>query len=793
MPFIDKLGSFVLKPIIQNMSKARLPQLDGNVKITGLKEPVEIIRDRWGVAHIYAHSLPDLLIAQGFTHAQDRLFQMEMFRRVARGQLAELIGKDGIEVDKYARTMGYERIAKKDWEVFESQPELRDLINYYCQGVNAFIKQAGEKKLPVEFGLLKISARPWEPVDVLSFSRLMVALLTWGWYDEIIRAKLISYVGEAAAAELDNSYPKGNPITLPKGIEFNKLDLGDIVHPERGEFIPNIQGSNAWSVSGKRSITGKPFLCNDPHLSLKNPNIWYENHIYCPELHATGASIPGLPMCQIGHNEKIGWGITLSFTDLEDIFMEDFTDSSCRQYVHGDGVKNTIFHEEKIFIKGHEEPYTFQVLETIHGPVISDIINEDNYRLSLCSQALKPGKVLEGWYRINKASNWDEFTDGVSYITAPGLNICYADVDGNIGYYNSGQNPVKNKTTASVPSTGNGAGDWEAFVPFNEMPHAFNPEQGYVATCNHKIEPEGYPHFLGDIYMNGYRANRLKELFSQKEKFGPDDFTAMQTDFHCVPGKEFAALYRDIHFEAAEYQQLADLMLEWDGVLAADKIEGSIYKVTKNFVVRRLYEAGISDKQLINALMGKGTHDIYDPVSSFLGHNTATLLRVINDPDSWWVAQAGGKEKVLKEGLRDAVNWLRVNYGTKKEKWLWGRVHAITFKHTLSIKPTLARIFDVGPFPMGGDTDTLWQTCELNWEKFDGELAGPSYRQIIDFSNFDKSTTVTPAGASGNMASPFYFDQLEDWFKGNSHPMSWSRKQVEAHQKHKLMLRPQAI
>jgi len=790
MPFLDKLGSLLLKPVIYNMSKARLPKLEGNIKIDGLKAAVEVIRDKWGVPHIYAQSLQDLLMAQGFVHAQDRLFQMEMFRRAARGKLSEMIGKDGIEVDKYARTMSYERIGKGDWEVFEQDPGLRNLIKYYCDGVNAFIQQAGAKKKPVEFALIGFEPAPWEPVDVLSFSRMMVSLLTWGWYDEVIRGKLLSYVGPEAAAELDNTYPKENPVTLPKGIEFNQLDLSDLLRPDKGPYMPNFSGSNAWTVSGTRTITGKPYLCNDPHLSLKNPGIWYENHLHCPELHVTGVSIPALPMCLIGHNEKIGWGITLSFTDIEDIFVETFTDDSCRQYLHNGMVKDTIVHEEVIQVKGEKEPCIFKVFETVHGPVISDIIDEGHHRLSLCSQALKPGKVLEGWFRINQAQNWSEFTEGVSFITAPGLNICYADVDGNIGYYNSGQNPVKTKQTAAVPMPGTGEHDWKAFVPFKEMPHALNPEQGYIGTCNHKIEPDDYPHFLGDIYMNGYRANRLKELFSKKEKLGPDDFLAMQTDFYCVPGKQFADLFREIAFDSAEHQQLADKLLAWDGFLHANEIEGTLYKVTKHFVVKRLYEAGIPDKKLVAALMGKGSHDIYDPVSSFLGHNTATLLRVMNNKDSWWLKNAGGKEKVLKDGLKDAVNWLKLKYGTKHGKWLWGRVHAMTFKHTLSVKPALARIFDVGPFPIGGDTDTLWQTFELNWEAFDGEIAGPSYRQIIDFSNFDLSTTVTPGGASGNIASPHYFDQLDDWFKGGNHPMSWSRKQVEANERHKLMLRP---
>ncbi|MFN8294637.1 MAG: penicillin acylase family protein [Chitinophagales bacterium] len=787
MSVLNNLSGVLLKPVIKEMSRASLPKIDGQTFLKGLREEVEIIRDEHGIAHIYASNINDLLFGQGFVHAQDRLFQMELNRKVARGTLSEIIGKKALDSDRIARTMGYERVAKQDWELFGKDEQ--QLIIDYCNGINAYIKSS-DFKLPVEFKLLKHRPEPWEPMDVASFSRLLISLLTWGWYDEIIRAKLIEAVGAEAAMELDNTYPKENPVTLPKGIEFNMLDISGKFQAMQGPYMPQISGSNAWTVSGSRTKTGKPFLCNDPHLTLKNPNIWYMNHLHCPELHASGVTAPSLPMVQIGHNEKIGWGITLSYTDIEDVFVEKFTDETCTTYMHDGKLRETNIIEEKIFIKGEKMPHIEKVYETVHGTLISDVTGHSSMKLTLCSMAYKAGTATKGWFLLNKAKNWNDFTDAVKHITAPGLNIVYADTDSNIGYYNSGKVPVRDKETASVPQAGwTAEHDWKSFVPFEEMPHALNPEKGYIITANHKIEPDDFPYFLGDIYMNGYRANRLEKMLLRKEKAEPKDFNEMQMDFYCTPGKQFASHFKDIKMDNAELQRYVDILLAWDGVLDPEKIEGSLYKVGKLMVVKKLYGSAVHDKKLVDELLGRGFHTIFGPVNSFLGHNTPTLLRILEDKDSFWLQSAGGKEKLLKDGFKSAIDWLKLNYGTKYQKWKWGDLHAIVFPHALSAQPPLDKVFDIGPFPIGGDTDTPFQTFIMAAEGYGGELSAPSYRQIIDFSDFDKSTVIMPLGNSGNMASPFYKNQLRDWFAGNTYPMCWTREKVEQHKKYSLKLK----
>ena len=431
-----------------------------------------------------------------------------------------------------------------------------------------------------------------------------------------------------------------------------------------------------------------------------------------------------------------------------------------------------------------------KVIETEHGVVISEILDHADQKLTLNSMALKPCKSIWGWFVLNHARHWEDFTLAVSHLDAPGLNIVYADVDGNIGYYNSGKMPVKTKDQSSIPMPGwTGENDWDKFVPFEEMPHTINPEKGYIVTCNNKVEPDDFPHFLGDIYMNGYRAQRLENLFKQGGKFGPEEFTKMQTDIYCLPGRQFADHFKSISFDDQRLESARKELTSWDAVLDKASVAGTLYKVSKYFVVKKLYENFIPDQKLVDELLGKGFHSSFGPANTFLGHNTSTLLRLIDKGDeSWWIKNYGGHDKLLKDGFKAAIDWLTIEYGHDMSKWNWGRLHQIEMIHALSIKAPLDKIFNIGPFPVGGDTDTPLQTVTIAPGEFGGEIAAPSYRQIIDLSDFDNSVTTLPNGQSGNMASQYYDDQVDDWLTGNFHPMCWSRAKVEQHKKHTLIL-----
>ena len=787
MSILNKIAAGVLKPIIKEMSRASLPKLDGNFYIKTIDQDIEVIRDEWGVAHVYAKSIEDAIFAQGFVHAQDRLWQMELNRRAARGKLSEVIGKDGLDADRIARTFGYDRVGKKDWDLLSESTQ--KLIKAYCNGINAYLKH-DNLKLPVEYKLIGHKPEDWTPIDVCAFSRMLTSLLTFGWYDEIIRARLIESVGEKKAMEINNSYPNENPVLLPNGIEFNHIRIDEKFDAMSGPYIPHISGSNAWTIHGSKTDTGKPYLCNDPHLTLKNPNIWYQMHIHCDELHVTGVSCPATPGVLIGHNEHIGWGITLAFTDIEDVYVEKFTDHSFSTYMYDGKILDSNIIEEKIYIKGESLPYIEKVVNTIHGTLISNITNEQHHAYTLCSRAFKPSNVFDGWMKLNRAQNWNDFVDAVKHIQAPGLNIVYADVKDNIGYYNSGKVPIRTKQDTAVPMPGwISENDWKEDVPFEQMPHAFNPTQGYLVTANHKIEPDDFPYFLGDNYMNGYRAKRLEHMIQSKTKLSPKDFIDMQMDWHCTPATKFIAYYKDIDMHDLELNQYVQLMLKWDGVLRPEQIEGSFYKVAKKEVVKYIYEKNIQDKALIKSLLGIGVHEIYQPLNAFMGHNTVALFRMLDNEESEWIQKAGGRKNVLKQGFKNAIEWIKQHYGNNTKKWTWGNLHAIVFPHSFAAKPPMDKVFNIGPIPIGGDTDTPFQTFIMDEHKYGGELDSVSYRQIIDFSDFDKSTIIMPLGNSENMASPYYKNQLNKWLNGENIPMSFSREKVDEYRKHTLWLK----
>jgi penicillin amidase len=785
MNFIHNITKNILQSGFQLLSKTKLPKIEGKIELNGISGEIEIIRDSWGVPHIYAKNLQDVLFAQGFVHAQDRLWQMEITRRVARGKLSEFIGKDALDVDRLSRTLGFERIARQDMLLYND--EQKALVQHYCDGVNAYLNHSGYKN-PVEFTLTQLTSTNWELIDVLAFTRLLNAQMTWGWYDEIVRAKSIELLGHEIFSELDNTYLQ-NTITLPDGIEFNEISIAE-PFKKPNNYMPDISGSNAWTISGNRTDTGKPYLCNDPHLAITNPNIWYEIHLDCPELQVAGVSVPGLPLVPIGHNNKIGWGITLAFIDLEDVVIEKFTDETLRQYHYKSEILDTEFVEEIIAVKGQTKPFIEKVKITQHGVIVSEAIGYKKHQLALQSMALQPSVALWGWYGINTAQNWEDFKDGVAYLESPGLNIVYGDVKGNIGYYCSGKMPIKTKAQSSVPMPGwTGEGDWTDFVPFDEMPHVLNPKKGYVVTCNNKIEPEGFPHFLGDIYMNGFRAEQLEKRVHAKEKLGINDFISMQLDVTSIAGNALAKHFKDIIFDTEKLNLIKSIFVQWDGQLAADSVGGCIYKVVKQKLVRRLYHSLVKDDDLVADLLGKGYHRGLSASNTFLGHNTSNLLAILDKNEaSLCLQKYGGKELFLKDGFRDAITFLEQRLGSKTEQWHWGKLHQMEIPHALSVKKPLDKVFGLGPFAIPGDTDSPLQTYPVDADGFDGEIVTASFRQIIDFSNFDNSICITPGGQSGHLASEYYASQLPDWLAGNYHPMCWSRKQVEVNGKYVLRL-----
>ena len=786
MPTKKTLIGSLASGLLNRLSRARLPQTEGTLTLPGLAAPVEIIRDRWGVPHIYAQNLPDLFFAQGFVHAQDRLFQMDLNRRTAAGRLSELFGELSLSTDRTVRTFGFNRLGRTDWE--NAVPEVKEALTAYVGGVNAFIEQPGTK-MPVEYLMMSRKPERWQPEDCAIFARLMIWKMSHAWQSEIVRAEVAEKVGMERAAELEIHYPAANPVTLPEGIQFNALDPDGSLRQIPGPFLDRGKGSNAWAVSPSRSETGHAMLSNDMHLALSLPSLWYEAHLNAPGYHVSGVSLPGLPMILVGHNERLAWGMTLAFTDAEDLFVEQIDSHDPPRYLYQDEWHAAEIIAEDIKVKGKPDPVIEKVLVTRHGPVISKHIGYNAQQVAVQSLALQPAPALEGWYRLNRAQNWDDFVEAMRRIEAPQLNVTYADVDDNIGFWVTGKVPLRAKGAGSVPMPGwSGEYEWVGEVPFEEMPHALNPERGYLVNCNNKIVNDDYPHNLGNAWMNGYRAQRLTELIEGREKLSRQDHQKFQMDLKCIPGLELVARLKDIANPSEAIALALRLLASWDGFLNPESVGGAVYEVVRYTLVRELLLPGLGE-ELALKVMGAGFHPLLANAQELFGHDTVTLLRLLDDPDSWWVQQAGGREALVERGLKQAIEWLRETLGADETQWQWGRLHQISFDHPLSLQKPFDQVFDRGPFAMGGDTDTPLQTAMLPNAPYNIKAWAPSFRQIIDLGDLSQSLAIFPPGQSGHLASPHYADLAEPWLKGEYHPMLWTREQVEAEAEGRLLLK----
>jgi penicillin G amidase len=756
-------------------------QIEGTVEIRGLQKPVEILRDRWGVPHIYAQNDHDLFFAQGFVHAQDRLWQMELNRRLSSGRLSEIFGETTLDTDRATRTLGFRRLGVQDLE--NSSETVRGLMAAYAHGVNALI-DAERDRLPVEFMLLRFQPESWTPEDTMTWARLVFWQMSRAWYGEIIRAQVIKAVGEEHAKELNISYPEENPVALPKGIEFNQIDLPDLSDSP----LERNWGSNAWAVSGQKTQTGFPFVCNDMHLPVFVPSTWYQNHLVSDKIHVTGVSMPGIPMVLGGHNDRIAWGITLAYTDCEDLYIEKFDpDISDRYLYQGKWLQAETIIEE-IRVNGWDQPHQEEVILTHHGPVISGVIGHDEQKFSLQSMSLRPTRTGEALLALNQAAGWDEFVGAMALIDAPQLNIVYGDVHGNTGYWVTGKVPIRAKGCGLLPSIGwTGEFEWAGEVPFEEMPHAFNPAQGYIVSANHRIVPDDYPHYIGSDFMNGYRARRIVDMIEEQEQLAARDFTAMQMDVTSLPGQAFVRLLNGFESQDVDTQLALKYLRAWDGQLTTTTIGGTLYEVAFQYLIRSILEPKLG-KTLTDHAMGWGWSPVLYPSHEFNGRDTIAILRLLQYPHSWWLRTSGGRDFLLDKALREAVQWLRQELGEDSNQWQWGRIHQMEYAHPLGRQEPLDYAFNRGPYPVGGDSDTPHQTGFSAAEPYQNNLASPSMRFIMDLSDFSQSLAITPMGQSGQVGTRHYDDLIDLYLKGEYHPMLWTRQQIEAALEGRLIL-----
>ena len=771
-------------------AKQALPPVEGEVKAPGLHGEVQVIRDTWGVPHIYASDLHDLFLAQGWVIASERLFQFDFMTRLANGTLSELFSELTLPIDRFVRTMGWNRIGEKIASEFDDRS--LELSNDYFAGIRAWVETMPEK--PVEYQVL--DADPTLPDDdhIIGAGAANAVFMAYGlsrnWDHELLRAEIAERLGPEVMRTLFPDLDTESAL-----VEAGKEGGADRTALLRDAILPpSGQGSNNWVIDATRTTTGKPLLANDPHLAVAAPSIWFECHLSAPNYHAAGVTFPFSPGIIVGHNERIAWGFTNTEGDVMDLYLERLSEDGAQAEYQGSWEPLTI-HREEIVVRGHDEPHVLEVKESRHGPIL------DSYMVGIADPVIVEGGIRQTYalrwaategcvqpsaiFAINTAESWEEFREAVRAWDCPGQNMVYADVDGNIGYQLTGKYPIRRKGDGTVPVPGwTDEYEWDGWVPFDELPRAFNPEDGFLVTANNKMHDESYPHNLGRDFLPPYRARRVAQMICERETHDAASFARMQMDTVSLPAADLVPTLISIEPSSDRQKAALSLLAEWNHDVAADSAAAALYEVWNKHialrVLRRLFDG---DEALLTHFYGRRqwTNAFqYQVLPNLLAYPTAR----------WWGANGTkARDAVLREALDEALDELAASLGEDMDAWRWGSLHRATFAGRLALIPDLAELFTAGVVEMGGDEQTVAQGLfEPGWS-YDVVVA-PSWRQILDPSDWDASIGTHTVGQSGNPASPHFADLLPLWAAGANHPMPFSREAVERHAEAQLRLQP---
>jgi penicillin amidase len=768
-------------------------KISGALQLEGLKAQVEVVRDKWGVPHIYAANMEDLLFAQGFVQAQDRFWQMEFQRRLADGRLAEVLGEPALPADKVMRRFDLRRAAQRDYDAMSG--EERGFLMRYSDGINAFIKQ---KKWPIEIAILRYKPEEWQPLDSLMWSKVMAIGQSSNFEAELLRARLVQKVGPEKAARLEPLETVDLPMIIPVGADYSGIDFDAMLNEfsalhELSGLTGAGNGSNNWVVDGTKSVTGQPLLANDPHISTTLPGVWYEMHLHAQDFNVAGVSIPGVPFIVIGHNRHIAWGVTNTMGDFQDGFIEKVDPTNPRRYEHKGEWHEFESRTEEIKVKGKPALHK-EYFRSLHGPLMSEFHpdlpeGENEKPVAVCWTLYEISPSFRAIIKLNRAHNWEEFREALRDWDIPSLSFVYADTAGNIGYQYTGRIPIRGKGKGLLPSPGHtGEYDWVGYIPFDELPSLYNPDSHMIFTANNQIADNNYPYHLGSEYVGGWRAKRIRTLLQAKEKLSLEDFRRIQSDFYSEPGHVFAHLILNIEPTDDLQRRALSYFRTWDGQLSPESVAGALYKVTIYKLLRQLF-IPLLGEPLADRYMGVG--EGLAPLNIFSGLPGPMVIRLIEKNDTWLLPEDQTWQKAMQSALTETIAELRKRLGDDMSGWEWGKLHTMKYNHPLGAVKPLDRVFNRGPQPIGGDTDTVWQT---GYAAKDGDFTanGPtaSFRGLFDLGDLDRSLIGITGGQSGSPFSPHYFDQAEQWIAGELHPMIFNRAELASNAEGTLTLNP---
>ena len=744
-----------------------LPQTSGTLALDGLSAPVRVVRDRWGVPHIAAANQDDLFFAQGFVQAQDRLFQMDLWRRSVQGRLSEVLGSNFIERDAMTRRVQYRGDLEQEWASYG--PDIRQIAAAFTRGINAWVGIA-RSRLPEEFVLAGWEPDLWRPEDLLARTDAFIA--SGNARDEVFRAALVAAVGALRADALLPA-PDGARTVPPRELDLTAVSpiVGDLLRQvgppaffvslaspvtgsgarPRTDREVAVVGSNAWAVAPARTGSGAPLLAADPHRPLESPSLRYLVHLQAPGWQVAGATAPWLPGVAIGHNDRIAWSMTASMVDTQDLYVERVNPENPRQVLAAGRWVDMTSEPEAVLVKG-SKPFEYERLYTPRGVVIA-VDRERHLAYALRWSGAEPGGAAElAAAAVNRARSWDEFRAALSRWKMPAATFVYADVDGNIGWQVAAAAP--RRRGGSLPSPAwTGDHEWRGWATIDDLPHAFNPPAGYVAAAN------GSPARLG----------RIHQVLSGTPRVDVDGFKRLQHDTVAWNAEQLVPLLAGAAVDRQDLERARDRLLGWNKSLSVDSAEASLYVTWERALRLRLAESNLP-----SAL-----------VEGHVARSAAFFVQALVDPASGWFQDRRARDVLLVDALSAAADEL-AGASSASNDGGWGRLNAATFSHVLGITTSARDRFNVGPFPMGGYAETVMAGSRAGAER----TIGPAFRAIFDPGDWDRSLAASAPGQSGSPGSPHFSDAAALWAAGDYFPLPFSDAAVQANAEATLMLVP---
>lgn len=771
-------------------------------KIKGLKASVEVIRDEWGVNHIYAKNESDLFFTQGYLAAKDRLFQFEIWRRQATGTVAEILGERELKRDIGTRLFKYRGDMQK--ELSHYHPHGIQIINNYVKGVNAYINEINKtpQNLPIEFKILKIQPKLWTPEVVISRHQGLLGNIN----QELDLARAVDKVGIQKVKDIVWFHPKSPNLKMDstidasllhqdilelynayrKELSFQKSDFAEVDEDNVSNLLnkknvsdlflqsQEMEGSNNWIISAQKSASGFPMLANDPHRKIAAPSLRYIVHLVAPGWNVIGGGEPEIPGVSIGHNEKGAWGLTIFETDGEDLYVYNLNPKNLNQYWYQGKWVNMKIIEDNIAVK-NSPTQKVHYAYTLHGPVTYiDSLHLKAYAVK--AAWMEPGGApYLASLRIDQATNWDEFRNACSYSNIPGENMIWADPKGNIGWQAVGIIPIRKNFSGYVPIPGDGRYEWSGYLPIKQRPYLLNPTKGFFATANQNVTPSDYQHWdaIGYTWADPFRGDRIDQVLTQNKKVSIEDMGHLQTDYFSIPASKIIALSKNLLFKDSLTKLAFSQLLNWDNVLDKSSIAAGIYVMWEKEI------ATFMAKQFIPK-----------EVATLISFQLTTMIQYLQNPEKYFGENAIQKRNaLLAASFESAVEKLKNKLGSDVSKWYYGqeKYKHITFQHPLSdlVGSELKSKLNIGPLPRGGNGSTPGSTGSA-----DNQISGASFRLLIDTKNWDDAKMINTPGQSGDYTSPFYKNLFSLWANDQYFPAYYSKNLILKSSAQHLILKP---